>query len=102
MNDNTITAGTVLVSSWGYDQTNVDFYEVQKVANGWAWIQPIGQETVETTSYLSETVIPNSQPHGKIFRRKVRSFSSGDYVAITDYASAKPWNGKPKYQSHTH
>jgi hypothetical protein len=42
-----LTVGAVLVSSWGYDQTNVDFYEVTKV---------IGARTVEVREIAAEAV----------------------------------------------
>jgi len=99
---NTITAGTVIKSTWGYDQTNVDFYQVTKVQNGFAYLQPIGQEIVEQTGYLAERVVPNFVPCGKVMRRKVRNYGADDYVGISDYASGSVWNGTPVTQTHTH
>jgi hypothetical protein len=42
-----LTVGAVLVSSWGYEQTNVDFYEVTNV---------IGARTVEVREIAAEAV----------------------------------------------
>tara|TARA_Y100000310_G_scaffold307482_1_gene349605 strand:- start:5450 stop:5830 length:381 start_codon:yes stop_codon:yes gene_type:complete len=39
--------GTVLVNSWGYDQTNIDFYEVVSKTKASVKIRPIGSEEVE-------------------------------------------------------
>lgn len=97
-----IQEGTIMKSTWGYDQTNVDFFKVTKVNNGWAWMQPVGQVMVEQTGYLSETVIPSNEPAGKVFRRKIQSYSMGDYVRINSYAGASIWSGQPVMQTHTH
>jgi hypothetical protein len=98
-----IEQGSILKSSWGYDQTNIDFFEVVKVSNGWATIQKIGSSYFEDAGFLSETVMPAiDYKIGKPFRRKIHAFSSGDYVGITSYSGGSVWNGKPQLQSHTH
>jgi hypothetical protein len=96
-----IEQGTILKSSWGYDQTNIDFYEVVKVANGWATIQQIGTMHKEPTGFMSEYVVPAADVKvGKPMRRKIKSFMSGDYVGITSYSGASVWSGQPLGQSH--
>lgn len=96
-----ITEGAIIKSQWGYDQTNIDFYSVTKVNNGWAWLQPIGQTVTEEAGFLSEYVVPNPEvTSGKVFRRKIKSYTSGDYVAIETYAGGSVWSGKPCLQSH--
>ena len=99
-----IETNSILKSSWGYDQTNIDFYEVIKVKNDWATIQKIGQEIVENMpEYMGEKVIPAiDYKIGKPFRRKITTFSSGDYVGIHSYSAASVWEGKPETQTHTH
>lgn len=97
-----IQEGTVMKSTWGYDQTNVDFYKVTKVKNDWAWLQPMGQAMVEQTGFLSETVVPDNEPFGKPFRRKIKHYAMGDYVAINSYQGASVWNGNPVTQTHYH
>jgi hypothetical protein len=95
-------AGTILKSSWGYDQTNIDFFKVVKVVNGWATVRPIGQKIVERTGWASETVVPNEEVMGAAFRRKVKNYGSEDYVGIHSFSAASVWDGQPEYQSHTH
>jgi hypothetical protein len=109
--------GDILVSSWGYDQTNIDFYKVVKTTDKSVWIQPIKQRVVEQTHYLSETVVPVDEPaktyvwdesgqrkevEVSISRHKIHFYSDTYYVKLTSYSSARPWGGKPEYQSHTH
>ncbi len=98
-----IETNSILKSSWGYDQTNIDFYEVIKVQNGWATIQKIGSNTTEQAGFLAEYVVPVPEfKIGKPFRRKIHAFQSGDYVGINSYAGGSVWNGKPATQTHTH
>ena len=98
-----IEAGIIVKSTWGYDQTNVNFYKVTKVQNGWAWMQPVGQEIVEEMpAYMGEKVIPAENTTGKIFRRKIQNYGADDYVGINSYASGSVWNGQPIMQTHTH
>jgi len=45
---NPAKVGDILVSSWGYDQTNVDFYAVTKVSGKRVWIREIAADYQET------------------------------------------------------
>src|SRR3954464_12681270 len=40
-----LTGGTIVYNSWGYDQTNIVFYEVVKVSGNFVWLQPVQQDT---------------------------------------------------------
>jgi hypothetical protein len=102
MEDRKIAEGSVLECSWGYDQTNIDFFKVLSVKNGWAWIVPVAQEIVEyQPSYMGEKVMPLEEVvTGPKFRRKIGA--GGEYVKIRSYSGASVWNGKPKMQTHTH
>lgn len=52
-----IEPGAILYSSWGYDQTNVDFYVVTRVTESSAWIVPMSAPVVEQTGFMSENVV---------------------------------------------
>lgn len=94
------TPGTVFVSTWGYDQTNVDFYVVVKATEQSVWLQPIGQRTVAETGWASETVEPSLTPTGKVFRRKIKpGWNGGVYVSIDSVAIAQPHTGRPVLQT---
>jgi hypothetical protein len=98
-----IEAGSILQSSWGYDQTNIDFYKVISVKNGWASVAKIGQEIVENMpEYMGEKVVPFEGKMGSTFRRKIKTYSTEDYVGITSYSCASVWDGQPQMQTHTH
>jgi hypothetical protein len=96
----TITPGTIFVSTWGYDQTNVDFYKVVRSTAASVWLQKVGQRVVEQTGYMSETVMPTDHEIGNVFRRKVSTFMGKAYASVNDYAGASEWNGQPITQTH--
>jgi hypothetical protein len=94
----TIKEGDILVSSWGYDQTNVDFYQVVKRSGAqWLTLQKIDQKSEETAWCQGTTVpIPGqfSQNSNPFRRHAIR-----DSVRITSYARAYPWDGRPRHWS---
>ncbi len=103
MNTTKIETGSVLKSSWGYDQTNINFYRVVDVKNNWATLEPIGQTVIETLAgYMGERVAPFNVTTGKKFRRKIKHFLGEDMVGINTYAAASLWNGTPQLQTQTH
>jgi hypothetical protein len=89
--------GTVLYQSWGYDQTNVDFYEVVEVRNSTVWLQEIGCKTVEGSEGRDcDYVMPDASVKVKEpFKKIVRS----PWIAMTSYSSLTLWNGEKKYRS---
>lgn len=114
-----IEPGAILYSSWGYDQTNVDFYMVTRTTQASAWIVPMSARETETgfmsgysiplepcttervwdreTGLLTERpVVP--QIH-RIKRTTWRS-EPEEYLNLTSYSGAYLWDGKRKYASH--
>lgn len=89
--------GDILVSSWGYDQTNVDFYIVNAVTRGMVTIEEIGSTPVPgSEGFMSQTVVANPDwRSGEITKHRVTSAS----VKIESYAYAHKWGGEPKYNS---
>lgn len=49
---NPLKTGQILYTSWGYDQTNVDFYVITRVSGSRVYVRPIAQDS-ETTSYMA-------------------------------------------------
>jgi len=121
--------GDILYSSWGYDQTNIEFFKVVKVSEFSVWIQEIGSKIVEVTGWAHEKVVPNGSPEYQVrnwdnvedafgnvnpFITKTHSISRHKiqyptwqtekeyYVKLNSFSSASPWDGKPKEASHTH
>lgn len=90
--------GHMLVCSWGYDQTNVDFYQVTRV---------VGPHTVEVRKVRSTMVEGDNSFAGKVIpvfhaftgEPQTHRVSSGDRITLTSYSSASLWNGRPMYVS---
>ena len=38
--------GDIIVNSWGYDQTNIDAYQVVRATKSTVWMKPIATESV--------------------------------------------------------
>lgn len=94
-----LKVGNILVSTWGYDQTNVDYYEVIAVRGKVVDIQEIGEHFTDRNGPAGDHVIPVRNYRGKIYRGK-RPSASG-YVRIDDVCSAHLWDGRPHYQTDT-
>ena len=51
--------GDLLHYSWGYDQTNCEYYQVRRVSNASVWIRRIGSESVPgSAGFMAESVRP--------------------------------------------
>lgn len=57
--DHPFKAGDILYQSWGYEQTNIDFYQITAVLNKSVRIRKIGQEMVKSSGFMSEYVKPS-------------------------------------------
>jgi hypothetical protein len=93
-------AGLILKGSWGYEQTNVDFFEVVKVIGPhMVEIQKIGSQACNDHqpgfSAMSNHVVPDMEERGAVYRVKVQNGSCKSPV----HGSLSPWSGKPAYCS---
>ena len=87
----TYKIGDILVSSWGYDQTNIDFYEVVGITPSGKSIRlrAITGEHVQTVGFMSEMVKPVPGDFiGKTFTKRINP--ERDYIALTSYSFARP------------
>lgn len=94
-----LKVGDILYASWGYDQTNVNFYQVTKV---------IGKATVEVREVQSKVVREDGYSvyvtalKGKWLRGSApmkRRVSTQGSIKINSSIRAYPWDGKPKYET---
>lgn len=85
--------GTVLVCSWGYEQTNVDFYEVIEVRGRNVVLRELAQDT-ETTGDMTGTCLPQAGIYvGESITRRA---AHGNTVAIKPYQIAHVHDGRPR------
>lgn len=108
--------GDFLYSSWGYDQTNVEFYKVVRVSDSSVWLQEWQSDISNVAGWASEYVVPGDKAKVAskyewdengcrklvesgdvaVFRKKWLN----DGVNLSSYSGAWLWDGKPKYASH--
>lgn len=88
--------GDILYSSWGYDQTNVDFYEVVEVVGKMVSVREIAGKVTREERGADYVVAVPGKFVGPVLKRKV---GVGGYVKIDNVQSASKWDGKPKYQT---
>lgn len=81
-----LAVGDVLYSSWGYDQTNIDFYEVVAlVGKRSVMIRPIAAQSQENGFMSGDCVPAKGQYTGPAVRKLVDRFNS---VRVSSYSTA--------------
>lgn len=88
--------GDILYCSWGYDQTQVDFYKVKEVlGNNRIKIVPMTAVVKEQSTGADYMVAgeEKGEPMLKIANGKQNS------VKITSFSNAYLWDGQPKYET---
>jgi hypothetical protein len=102
----TLKEGDILYTSWGYEQTNIDWYQVIEV-------KPSGKTVVireicgeykqgEGTATYSGWTTPLKDQFKKDSESLTKRVRQGNVLTMTSYSSAFPWDGKRKYWSAYH
>jgi hypothetical protein len=86
--------GDILYSSWGYDQTNVDFYEVTAVQDKSIVIREISSKLVGDDRVVALPGRFEGAPMRKIPQGRGDDVGS---VKLNSFSYAHKWDGKPKY-----
>ena len=101
--------GDILVASWGYDQTNVDFYQVVKTTRTQVALRQLKTKRAHSSTGADYMIpVPNDFLRDDVIRRKWTPYNDmgrlakghpGYSVMINNYTFARTWDGKPKYQT---
>lgn len=95
-----IELGAILVSSWGYEQTNVDFYVVVEMTAKMARLLPLKRNSrqEEWTGSMSgsTTAAQEADFRAEVIKKKIQP---SNYIKIESYAYAHLWDGKKQYES---
>ena len=83
----------ILVSKWGYEQTNVEFYKVIKIIKTMVTIQELEKIRVDNGD-MSGWEMPLDKTKEEIIRRKIHNNFGEEFVYIEKYIRAKIWNNK--------
>jgi hypothetical protein len=92
----TLEVGAVLVSTYGYEQTNVEFYEVIAVQNRTVTLRELAQDGTYTGYRSGQTVPCPGHYIGEPIRKRVNPRNS---VKLSSSSYAHPWDGRPQYWS---
>lgn len=121
-----VKVGDIFVASWGYDQTNIDFWQVTKTTAKSVWVQQVESHTVGETrtsnvvmpmkdAFKTEWVHPTDEDghylldeHGGfVTEHQVRPpvlkrldlSGSVPSIKVFDWANAYLWDGKGRNET---
>ncbi len=89
----------ILVCSWGYDQTNIDFYMVVDVTKASVKIRKLYKKTVPGTDKVEPNTAMFNGTAILTKRFRARYDGVGYTVKISDYSAADLWDGRPRWQT---
>ncbi len=88
-----VKLGTIFVASWGYEQTNVDFYQVVTVVGPWTIeVRQVSGIRTEKPLAMTGTVVPTV---GSFIGAPERKRLSADCQFKDGCAHAVLWDGSP-------
>jgi len=94
----------ILYSSWGYDQTNIDYYKVKRLV-GKTMVEVVQIESKladEQRSHTTNSVLPYpAAEYKKVYRRKIHNYDKPG-VNISSFQWASLWDGNPKHETNAH
>jgi len=89
--------GTIFSHSWGWEQTNIDFYEVVKVGAATLVVREVESTKVRGDMVATET------PQPSVFigppMRKTPEIYRDTVLIGMKYGSCRLWDGKPEHSS---
>ena len=95
--------GDIVTNSWGYDQTNVDWYLVKRRTQNYVWLKPVVSQLTadEGCSPMSGVESLRLDEHLKPIEGadpETKHRASGDYVTMRHGCGSK-WTGEKEYSS---
>lgn len=102
---NPFKVGSLFYDSWGYDQTNIDFFQVIEVKPRSVVMRKISQIQTEVAGFMCEYVVANPDSFiGEPFSRPLKVSRDGKSIGVNAEMSRRgllfEYHGQPKYQSH--
>ena len=92
----TLKVGDILTGSWGYDQTNIDYYVVKEVGQKSVKIREIGSKVVGHGSGTDRVVANPNAETGPVMLKRVGPRNG---VKISSYLWVYPWDGRPQSET---
>lgn len=95
-----LNIGDIFVSSWGYEQTNVDFYQIIEIKKSQASIKKLSKSISEALGSMSGyvTAIKDHFLNDEIINKRILFDGNNPYFKF-DHTTASRWDGREQYQS---
>lgn len=95
-----VKVGDIFVASWGWEQTNIDFYEVVRLTGASVVVRPISKHVAESVNWGVDKVMPNPGEYtGGEMTRRIQDWSDRPTFKATEVSNAYLWDGKPETQT---
>jgi hypothetical protein len=94
-----LEVGEILVYSWGYEQTNIEFYQIISTTAKTIVMCEIKSQVTEDKKYMTADEMPLKDAFiGKPMRKK--PYIWRDRICVNmDYGSCERWDGTPQHSS---
>ena len=90
--------GDIFYTSWGYDQTNSEFYKVVEVKGSRIYLRELKSEIQGNDGAGSDLIVPSDEfEDDKIHTVSARVNGTVTNLDGTSFLSLSKWNGKPVY-----
>ena len=107
-----VQVGDIFRSSWGYDQTNIDFYQVVSRTQKMLTVRMIRKERVGEPHCLASYVMPKKdcfldtdhaydKRYGAPMKRRILVDYTGEVFFNVECGIAKKWNGLKQTETYT-
>lgn len=104
--ENPLAIGDILYASWGYDQTNIDYYQVVRMTAKTVTFREL-RATQTTTGFMCGDIVPNigDFASAKEWTRPVKpSYDGSPCVPFAEYPGGYQknlhrWDGRPMHNS---
>ena len=112
-----VKVGDIFYTSWGYDQTNVEFFKVVRATEKSIWVQETGQIISGSkydywqTSSNGEALVREYRDHetGEVVKKiapieihRIQYSGGVPCFTINSFSNGYFWDGKPKHASTGH
>lgn len=106
-----VNEGTIFVASWGYDQTNIDFYQVidrtakmvtvRKLRSKGEYAYTMARYVMPLKDQFLDSDHPYDQAYGKPFKRRLIDSPYGVYFNADECSTARIWDGERRTETST-
>jgi hypothetical protein len=83
-----VVVGSIFRCSWGYDQTNVDFYQVVKLNKATVSVRPIAKHVVEDGMMCGKATAVKDSFTGEPMVKRIRVSPQSTSFRVTSFSNA--------------